>query len=64
MGKWINANDRMPKVEYNEGDCNGVLVWWAMPLDGGFQYGISNTAYLHKNPHTITHWMPLPLPPE
>lgn len=64
MDRWVSVDDKLPEIEYDQGNCNGVLVWWAAVNEGGFQYGISNTEYVNKHPRAITHWMPLPPPPE
>lgn len=59
MGKWIKCMERMPEpYEYvlvTDGD-NVEVMWW--DCDGFWRPAKS------LYPGGITHWMPLPKPPE
>ena len=64
MGEWIKCSERMPEefedVRVTDGvyvgvtwlDCDGCWDSWLAPLD------------VTVDPGEITHWMPLPEPPE
>ena len=61
MSKWISVKDRLPDfgqfvLTYSQMEA-GHWVW----LYGAVQY---NGYFVHTNPDSITHWMPLPEPPQ
>lgn len=73
MNKWISVKDRLPEVEkrvlvfrsnYEGDDYNKIHVGFLQHKDGfyGSQWGLLDDDLF---PHTlVTHWMPLPNPPE
>ena len=62
---WIRIKDELPEVVIDKkGDCNCVLIYKKDGFECGSDFQVWNTQYLDLNPHRITHWMPLPEPPE
>lgn len=75
--EWIAVTERLPEVEpcgepgcehcATGQCCNSVLVLYPPNyMNGGSRFQTCATAYL-SGPHNngkITHWMPLPHPPE
>ena len=56
---WVDARERLPLVVYEPDGCvNCVLVRYKPEWtpDGGSEYQVSNTVYLHRHPGQITHW--------
>lgn len=66
MSDWISVKDRMP--EEHNGWSTDVLVVWDWERTGGRKLvGINRTnfvTWVKGDPDVITHWMPLPEPPE
>ena len=72
-GEWISVEDRLP-------DTNGTYIVYAPTYYGGSSSGLDNINGImfarrrgrnwsievgyHKRPNCVTHWMPLPEPPE
>jgi hypothetical protein len=59
MSDWISVDDRLPKTTgmVLATDCDTVLSFaYIKYLKGGGKWGIGGDG--------ITHWMPLPEPPE
>lgn len=70
MSEWISVNDRLPENEkevltyygFNRGDGDlgmrfcGVLTYYAFDPSPHWQHESTGL--------TVTHWMPLPNPPE
>lgn len=72
-GGWISVEDRLP-------DTNGTYIVYAPTYYGGSSSGLDNINGImfarrrgrnwsievgyHKRPNCVTHWMPLPEPPE
>ena len=65
--EWISVKDRLPEFPI---DRRGYLC--RIDLHGFYLYMVLNYALYDKNPHfhheneifRVTHWMPLPEPPE
>lgn len=65
--KWISVNDRLPE------NISHVLIFSNVSVKTGYAYYINNdwlyltnqeNFWISKQPHIeITHWMPLPEPP-
>lgn len=64
MNKWISVKERLP------GKCADILMWrkrWKIAEAGSFRNGYFWVYDEIGDSYTaddITHWMPLPLPPE
>lgn len=65
--KWISVDDALPKNDDRVLVCgvrNGITVcryWENSGYGGHLQYMFFTNK---QNPITVTHWMPLPKPPE
>ncbi len=71
MSDWISVDDRLP-----DKCCDDVSIWtrpdYGYDCHTGFYESFNNSwfAWFHdshgseKNNITVTHWMPLPEPPE
>ena len=62
--EWISVDDRLP-----EKDCDVLYVdldgdMYLGHLESGMDKDIFWTHYDYLEDHHITHWMPLPKPPE
>lgn len=73
MSKWISVEERLPERD-------GVYLVYAPTYSGGSSSGLdciggvmfcrrryghwSIEVGYHKRPNCVTHWMPLPEPPE
>ena len=56
--KWISVEDRLPKNVSNIlGYGNGMIYWMFYNSNG-------NWCLENEHVENITHWMPLPKPPE
>lgn len=64
QNRWIPVTERLPFAEYGESeDVLTVVEWGLMQVlyfDGGCWCYSTGETFQHK----ITHWMPLPEPPE
>ena len=63
--EWISIKDNVPKkhdtvLTYGSPENLGVGITICSYADGVFRHWESDK----ENKHTITHWMPLPKPPE
>lgn len=69
--KWINVKDRLPRdlipvLVLSDGTVRRIMAYISNPGEEKWynEYG----EFIYKKYHTefdlITHWMPLPLPPE
>lgn len=64
--KWISVEDRLPEpfkpvlVAYNNGTVD-LIGWQNWKNDGEMSYR-DDEAW--ENIVTVTHWMPLPMPPK
>jgi len=64
MSEWISVKDRLPEYDtkflvYFESGNMSVKWWWAMEWDRWLYHVEKNVG-----PDKITHWMPLPNPPD
>lgn len=60
MGEWISVNDKLPK------DTGTVLIAHKCGVSFGWfngTYWTRGAATKHRPIRTVTHWMPLPEPP-
>ena len=61
MGKWINVDDRLP-----DKPCNYLVhvppCYTNVVFYNGYDWVIDEEEYCF-DAHEITHWMPLPEPP-
>ena len=70
-GNWISVEERLPEFDidvlvFATGDFRSVITItsYSDHLHGfNIKGWVSPWQYFHKN-YTITHWMPLPQPPE
>ena len=61
---WRRCSKELPKViKLSDGSVNSVLVYKKNGFVCGSDIQVSNTIYLRKHPKWVTHWMPLPEPP-
>ena len=72
MSEWISVKDRLPVFrQYNQNDESGYtedvlmcFVWGRIRINNFEKVdGIVTTGY-GNNLNEVTHWMPLPKPPE
>jgi hypothetical protein len=65
--EWISVDDKIPKVEHDlysqkllfYGQVNGVVdIYTGIYSDNGIWYSLGNEAV------DVTHWMPVPEPPQ
>jgi Lar family restriction alleviation protein len=61
---WIRVEERLPEVVVQNGECNMVLVYDRIPAECTGPMHVANTAWVNKHPEHISHWMPLPEPPD
>lgn len=61
VGGWISVNDRLPekKGDYLIFNTDGIV--WPYWYDKEYKEWYDSSGYLTEN---VTHWMPLPEPPE
>lgn len=66
MSEWVAIKRRLPKVVYYpDGSVNCVLVYGKGNFVCGSDIQVANTVWTRKaGRKCITHWMPLPEPPE
>jgi len=73
MTAWISVNQRLPdptievlcKIHKDPGDRNDQVVASLEPSDGAFEFMESwGGDFLADMGWAVTHWMPLPNPPE
>lgn len=65
MSEWISVEEKLPEIIIDENEtCNCVLIYKKDGFECGSDFQVWNTKYLNINPSAITHWMPLPEPPE
>ena len=62
--EWTNVKEALPEVKIDKGNYNGVLAYLKEGPEGGFQYIVSNTAFVRKHPELFLYWMYLPPVPE
>lgn len=63
MCEWISAKDRLPETIDDVIVCNEsgkVYSAWYSDADNLWRYAFTAEIVTHK----VTHWMPLPDPPE
>jgi hypothetical protein len=62
--RWRLCSKELPKViTEKDGSVNSVLVYKKNGFACGSDIQVSNTVFLRKHPKWVTHWMPLPEPP-
>ena len=62
--RWRLCSKELPKViTEKDGSVNSVLVYKKNGFECGSDIQVSNTVFLRKNRKWVTHWMPLPEPP-
>jgi hypothetical protein len=62
--RWRLCSKELPKViTEKDGSVNSVLVYKKNGFECGSDIQVSNTVFLRKHPKWVTHWMPLPEPP-
>ena len=64
MSEWINVKDRLPEewvdvLVFSKAGFQEIAVWIGIP-------GVWRVSWNHNlmEKHSVTHWMPLPKPPE
>ena len=66
--KWIKVVDRMPESEDEKSDCylvtDGTFIWMAYYACKEWQFAECTDSPYVIDWTEITHWMPLPQPPE
>ena len=55
--KWISIDERLP-------DCTGQVLTYSEEIDGSHFRLITPNLKIKTFPASVTHWMPLPAPPE
>ncbi len=67
MSEWISVEDRLPADNHDRLTAYKTGNYWRQFVQGTqfgeFQDGDHNTT-MDGKVHPITHWMPLPEPPE
>lgn len=62
--RWRRCSKELPKtITAKDGSVNSVLVYKKNGFECGSDIQVSNTVFLRKHRKWVTHWMPLPDPP-